>query len=188
ADAGLARADVEDVGIRRRDRDRADRADGLAVENRPPVRAAVGGLPHAPGDRAEVEDLRLAGDAGHGEHAPAAEGTDEAPLQGAGGGNVGGGRRGEEDEESKYAASTVHPRILIDLPTDAGRRVRAGLVLRTRSRKAAASPAPRPRRSGQGASTFHPSAPTGTPRARTRESKRRRSSASQSGFSPRGRA
>src|ERR1019366_2413346 len=84
-----------------------------AVEKRPPVRAAVGGLPHAPGDRAEVEDLRLAGDAGHGEHAPAAEGTDEAPLQGAGGGNVGGGPRGEEDEESKYAASTVHPRILI---------------------------------------------------------------------------
>ena len=45
--------------------------------------AAVGGLPHAAADAAEVERARLLRHAGHGDHAAAAERADVAPLQAA---------------------------------------------------------------------------------------------------------
>ncbi len=84
ADAGFAAADVYDVGIGVGNRDGANRrGGGLLIEERVPGDAAVGGFPDAAGDRAEVVGVRLAGDAGDGDGAAAAEGADEAPLHAA---------------------------------------------------------------------------------------------------------
>ena len=55
----FAAADVDDVRVRRRDRDRADRAGRLVVEDRRPGAAVVGRLPHAAVDGADVEHVRL---------------------------------------------------------------------------------------------------------------------------------
>ena len=57
----LAGADVDDVGIRRRQRDLADRQHVLVVEDRLPGRAAVDGLPDAAVGAGHVEDERVAG-------------------------------------------------------------------------------------------------------------------------------
>ena len=55
AQLGLAHPGVDDVGIRRRDRDGADRRGlDLLVGDRPPRQAAVGRLPDAAAGRAEV--------------------------------------------------------------------------------------------------------------------------------------
>ena len=63
ADVGLAGADVDDVGIGRRDGDGADGRGRLIVEDRLPGEAAVGRLPDAAGRRGRVVDHRIAGDA-----------------------------------------------------------------------------------------------------------------------------
>ena len=52
ADARLAAADVDDVGVRRVDRDRADGAAEILVGHRRPGDAAVGGLEDAAAGRA----------------------------------------------------------------------------------------------------------------------------------------
>src|SRR5581483_228265 len=78
---GLARADVHGVGLRRRDRHRADRRDRLAVEDRLPRAAGVDRLPDAAADRAEVEDVDLPRHAGDAVDAAAAERADEAPAK-----------------------------------------------------------------------------------------------------------
>ena len=80
ADAGFAGANVDDVGVRRSDGDRADGHDGGLVRERRPRRAAVHGLPDAASDGAEVIRIRIACDAGHGKRAAAAEGSNLAPL------------------------------------------------------------------------------------------------------------
>ena len=54
-------ADVDDVRVRRRDGDRADRARRLVVEERHPRRPVVGRAPHAAVVEAGVEHVRLAG-------------------------------------------------------------------------------------------------------------------------------
>ena len=64
ADVALARAHPDEVRVRRRERDRPDRGRRLVVEDRVPGVAPVGGLPHAARRRADVVDLRLAGNAG----------------------------------------------------------------------------------------------------------------------------
>ena len=56
----LAGADVDDVGVGRRDRDVADRRDRVLVEDRRPGRAVVGRLPDAAGREADVDDRRVA--------------------------------------------------------------------------------------------------------------------------------
>src|SRR5262249_46867483 len=56
ADERLASAGPDDVGIGRRDGERADRGDRLVVEDRLPVRAVVGGLEDAARCRARVVD------------------------------------------------------------------------------------------------------------------------------------
>ena len=56
-------ADVDDLRVGGRDGDGADRAGGLLVEDRLPGAAVVGGLPDAAVDRADVEDVGLAGNA-----------------------------------------------------------------------------------------------------------------------------
>ena len=81
AHVGLAGADVDHARIRRREREGADRADRLPVEDRLPGAAGVGRLPDAAVHAAEVEVQRLGRHAGDGEHAAAAERPDEAPVQ-----------------------------------------------------------------------------------------------------------
>ena len=56
----FARADIDDVGVRRRDLDVADRRDRVLVEDRRPRRAVVDGLPDAARRVADVDDRRVA--------------------------------------------------------------------------------------------------------------------------------
>ena len=81
AHVGFARADVNDVRRRRRDGDRADRADRLLIEDRLPRAPRVGGFPDAAVDRAEIEMLRLVRHAGDREHAAAAKRADQPPRK-----------------------------------------------------------------------------------------------------------
>ena len=81
ADAGLARAGVDDVRIGVGDRDRADRGGEEAVRDVLPVRAAVGRLPDAAGAGAEVEGTDVGGMPGDGDAPPAAVRPDAAPLE-----------------------------------------------------------------------------------------------------------
>ena len=77
----LAGADINDVGVRRRDGNGADRAGGLVVEDRPPGAAGVGGLPDAAVHDAHVEGVRLAGHALDRFGAAGAVRPDVAPAQ-----------------------------------------------------------------------------------------------------------
>src|SRR6185503_18422607 len=77
----LAAADVDDVGIARRHGHGADRAAELAVADVLPGLARVLRLPHAAARAAEVVDVAIARDAADRPHAPAAERTDETPLE-----------------------------------------------------------------------------------------------------------
>ena len=77
----LAAADVHDARVARRDGDGADRTAERAVADVAPRRAAIGRLPDAAAARPHVVRAALAGDAGHGGDAAAAERPDEAPLQ-----------------------------------------------------------------------------------------------------------
>ena len=78
----FAHADVDDVGVGLRHRDRADRrALDLPVGDRRPRLAAVGGLPQTAADRAEVGLLRTSLHAADGDRSPAAGGPDTAPLE-----------------------------------------------------------------------------------------------------------
>ena len=55
----LAAADIDDIGVRRRDRDVADRTGGRTVEDRMPRAAVVVRLPHAAVVDADVEHAGL---------------------------------------------------------------------------------------------------------------------------------
>ena len=82
ADGRRAGADVDVVGTRRGDVDRADRAGrDLAVADRVPVDAGVVGLPHAATGGADVEGVRLLPHARQAGDAAAASGTHVAPAQ-----------------------------------------------------------------------------------------------------------
>ena len=85
ADARLAHADVDDVGVRFGDGDRADRrARDLAVGDRRPVRAAVGRLPEAAaGRRRSTPPSAGPCTPDDRDRAAAAIGADAAPLEGA---------------------------------------------------------------------------------------------------------
>ncbi len=50
------------------------------LEKRRPVRATIGGLPDAPGDRAEVVGIRFAGDSLDRQRAAAPEWADQPPF------------------------------------------------------------------------------------------------------------
>ncbi len=76
----FAGGDVEDVGIRRRDGDPADRSGRLVVEDRLPRPAGVGRLPDAAVAHAHVEGVRLAGMPGRGLRAARAVRADVAPA------------------------------------------------------------------------------------------------------------
>src|SRR5215467_1724036 len=81
AHVGFARADVNDVGIGWSDGEIADRANGLAVEDRFPGRAGIGALPHASVYRAHVEEIGLAGNADCGQCASPAKRADQTPAE-----------------------------------------------------------------------------------------------------------
>ena len=77
---GVAGADIDDVGIRRRDLDRADAVDVRElIEDRNPRHSGARRLPHAADRRADIERARLADHAGDGRDAAAVEGADVAP-------------------------------------------------------------------------------------------------------------
>jgi hypothetical protein len=81
ADARLAHADEDDVRIGFGNRHGADRgAVDLAVGDRRPVVAGIGGLPQAAADGAEVGLARASLDAGHRDRAAAAIGADAPPA------------------------------------------------------------------------------------------------------------
>ncbi len=77
----FAAAYVNNVGIRRRYGERADRAGGLVVEDGKPGATGVGGLPHAAIIYADVEEIWFAGDAGGGYGAASPERADTAPFE-----------------------------------------------------------------------------------------------------------
>ncbi len=79
ADRRFAGADVNHIVIGRRNGDRADRGDRLLVEQRNPIRAAIGSFPHAAGYCAKVICVRLARHAFNRQGAPAAKGTNLSP-------------------------------------------------------------------------------------------------------------
>lgn len=84
ADIGLAGADVDDVWIRWRDGDRADRrgdARDLAVGDVRPTQAIVGALPNAAFDAAKIEEVRIAWNPCHCDGPAADIGADAAPLE-----------------------------------------------------------------------------------------------------------
>src|ERR1035441_7209966 len=81
ADIGFTSTGVDDVGHGWRDGNGADGRGGLPVEERSPGHAGVHGFPNATADRSEVERGGIAGDAGDGDSAAAAERADQAPLK-----------------------------------------------------------------------------------------------------------
>jgi hypothetical protein len=109
AHGGFAGADVQDVGVRRRNRDGADRPEiDLAVGDGLPGVATVGGLEDASAHTTEVEDERLVAHTGDGDDAAAAEWAELAegnPLQRIGRGRgLGKGSRSEQNEAERSAA------------------------------------------------------------------------------------
>ena len=91
-DAGAA-AHVDDVWIGRGDRDGPDRAGGLVIEQRYPVRAVVSAAPHAAVVETGVEHIGLGGHTGEGARASGAHGADRPPVQRPERGGHGGGGR-----------------------------------------------------------------------------------------------
>ena len=83
ADAGFARPDINDVRIRLRNGDRADRRRHAfrLVGQRLPVQSAIGGLPHAAGSSAHVIHVGLTHDARDRGNASAAKRADQPVLQ-----------------------------------------------------------------------------------------------------------
>ena len=122
ADVGLAAADVDDVGVGRRDGDGADGGDGLVVEDRLPVHAAVGRLPDAAGRGGGVVGERIAGHAAGAADAPAGRRADAAELEAlelgraalgavlvvGAGGRQQQGRKEEAKEEEGWSSADVH--------------------------------------------------------------------------------
>ena len=122
----LSRSHVDDVRIRDRDVDRADRARWLLVEDRRPHAAVVGGLPDTAAHHADVEHVRLARNSGRGLRASAAERSDVSPAERDTAGIEGGLRRecagererrrcGDEREEQGEAAGDGHDEPLADV-------------------------------------------------------------------------
>src|SRR5690242_16167899 len=77
----FATANVNDVRIRNRYCDGADRAGWLIVENRQPGSSIIGGLKNATVDLRHVKDIWLGRNAGDGTGATSATWADIAPSQ-----------------------------------------------------------------------------------------------------------
>src|SRR5262249_36926 len=141
ADAGLAGADIDDVGVRLGHRERAHREVRLVVEERGPGGAAVVGAEDAARDRAEGEGERLAAGPADGERPAAAEGADRPPAHGAEDllGDLGYGGGGDEDrsEDGETHAASWQSRAVsqaLARPANPVRRPNSGMPDRTPSR------------------------------------------------------
>ena len=116
-DDSRAGADVDDVGVRRRHRDGANRAGGLVVEERRPGGAVVGGAPDAAVVEADVEHVGLARRTGERPRASGPRGSDRAPMHlggdvgrlGGGAGGLGQQRRNGERECQDRDSHGLHP-------------------------------------------------------------------------------
>ena len=80
----LARSDVENLRSRRRDRQRTDRPDGDAIEDRIPRPTGIACLPNTAVHRPKVEMQRRIARAGHRQYPAAAVRPDRPPFQGGG--------------------------------------------------------------------------------------------------------
>jgi len=78
----LTAADINYVWIRRRYRNRADRARGLVVKDRLPRATVVVGLPNAAIAHSDIKHIRLAGHSGDSACASTTVGADGAPVEG----------------------------------------------------------------------------------------------------------
>src|SRR5580692_2979382 len=105
AHVGFTRADINDSRVARCYRNRADRADVLSVENRPPRSPGVVALPNAAVNRPKVKVIRFAGDAGYRKSAAAAKRPDEPPVQAT---EI---RRIEEDRGKNQRQQAHHRRL-----------------------------------------------------------------------------
>ena len=84
ANARFARAHVDDVRVRRRHRNAANRRNRLLVKQRHPVHAAISGLPHSARHSAKIIRCRIAWDACDRQHPATPERADLAvfhPLE-----------------------------------------------------------------------------------------------------------
>ena len=80
ADASLAHAGVDDIGIGFGDGERADGTGcDLTIGDREPVESTVSGFPDAASGGAEIVGLRQGRNAGDGDGAASTEGSDGAP-------------------------------------------------------------------------------------------------------------
>ena len=137
ARVGLARADPHQVRVRRRHRDRSDRG-GILLEDRLPGVTAVRRLPHAARGGADVDDVRVPGDADDRRHAPAPDSRSEVAelhvlqrsaallLRIRGNGRGSGGLRGrgpeggqsrhgrEQDADDATDSSQIHVSLLVN--------------------------------------------------------------------------
>ena len=80
ADAGFARADIDDVGIGIRHGNGADGRYRLLIKERIPADPAIGGFPDASASRAKIVGIRLARHTSHRQHAAATERPNQTPL------------------------------------------------------------------------------------------------------------
>ncbi|MGA9575035.1 MAG: hypothetical protein WBS20_13945 [Lysobacterales bacterium] len=77
----FAAAHVDRLWIGRCERQRTDRADILAVEDRLPGAPGIMGRPHAATDRTEIKIPVVTRDPRHGQHATTTERPDQPPIQ-----------------------------------------------------------------------------------------------------------
>src|SRR5450759_4908740 len=77
----FARPDVDHVRIRRGDGKIADRSCRLLVKDWCPHVPGIRGLPHTAVVHPDVKHVRLTSNSGSADRAPAAEGSDHAPLE-----------------------------------------------------------------------------------------------------------
>src|SRR5258705_12507861 len=108
-----AGTDVDDVGRRGCDGDRADRAGRFAVEERLPVVAVVARAPQAAVIETDVEERRTAGRRRERARAAGTERTDRAPAEGgAEVGSLGAGARGTQRRKAKSHKECAHGRSM----------------------------------------------------------------------------
>ena len=104
-------ADVNNVRICRRNRDRADRRRRLIVKNRLPCPAVVGGFKNAAVHRRHVEDIRLRRNACDRASAPTAMRSDVPPAQN--GIEISGPRLANAENDDKRNRDYVSNRMLL---------------------------------------------------------------------------
>src|SRR5271156_1952882 len=78
---GLAGSGINGFGVGRRNGERANRGDGLAIKNGRPNHTGIGRLPDAAANRAEIKGGRIAGHSGYGYYSSATEGPNQPPLK-----------------------------------------------------------------------------------------------------------